>query len=102
MAKIKKGDQVKMLAGKDSGKDGKVGSVFPVEGRVVVDGLNLIKKHMKPRREGEKGQRVEIPRKVDISNVALICPKCGKTTRVGFKKTEKEKVRFCKKCNSEI
>lgn len=91
-----------MLSGKDNGKDGKIVAVFPSEERILVEGLNLIKKHVRPRREGEKGQRVEIPRKVDISNVALICPKCGKPTRIGFKETDKQKVRFCKKCKSEI
>lgn len=100
--KIKKNDQVKMLAGKDSGKTGKVGSVFPNENKIIVEGLNLVKKHMRPRREGEKGQRVEVPRKIQISNVALICPKCGKTTRVGFKIAGENKARICKKCNSEI
>lgn len=102
MAKIKKGDQVKMLTGKDNGKSGKIVGVFSEEGKVVVDGLNLMKKHLRPKKEGEKGQRVEIPRKIDVSNVALICPKCGKETRVGFRVTEKGKFRICKKCNAEI
>jgi large subunit ribosomal protein L24 len=100
--KIKKADMVKMLAGKDSGKTGKVSSVFPAEKKVIVEGLNLVKKHMRPRREGEKGQRVEVPRKIQISNVALICPKCGKATRVGLKIEGENKMRICKKCNSEI
>lgn len=100
--KIKKNDQVKMLTGKDSGKTGKVSSVIPGENKVIVEGLNLVKKHMRPRREGEKGQRVEVPRKIQVSNVALVCPKCGKTTRIGFKIAGENKVRVCKKCNSEI
>ena len=100
--KIRKNDQVKMLAGKDSGKTGKVSSVILGENKIIVEGLNLVKKHMRPRREGEKGQRVEMPRKIQISNVALICPKCGKATRVGFKIAGKNKARICKKCNSEI
>lgn len=100
--KIKKNDLVKMLAGKDKGKNGKVLSVFPSEGKVMVEGLNLVKKHKRPRREGEKGQRVEIARKIDISNVILMCPKCAKSTRVGFKKDNNSKTRICKKCNSEI
>ena len=82
--KIKKNDVVKMLAGKDRDKTGKVLRVYPEERKVVVENLNTVKKHNRPRREGEKGQRVEIPRKVDSSIVALVCPKCGKATRVGY------------------
>ncbi|MFZ5982201.1 MAG: 50S ribosomal protein L24 [Patescibacteria group bacterium] len=100
--KIKKGDQVKMLSGKDKGKTGKIQGVFLTEGKVAVENLNLMKKHNRPKREGEKGQRVEIPRKVDISSVMLICPKCAKPTRVGSKAIKEGKARVCKKCNSEI
>lgn len=100
--KIRKNDQAKILIGKDRGKTGKVLNVFPEVNKVTVENLNLIKKHVRPRKEGEKGQRVEVPRKIDISNVMLICPRCGKTTKVGFKKTAEKKVRFCKKCQSEI
>jgi large subunit ribosomal protein L24 len=100
--RIKKNDTVKMLAGKDSGKTGKITRAFPAEKKVIVDGLNVVKKHVRPRKEGEKGQRVELPRKITVSNVMLICPKCGKGTRVGFKIVEENKVRTCKKCNAEI
>ena len=100
--KIKKGDLVKMLAGKDGGKTGKVLNVLPENGKVVVEGLNLIKKHKRPRREGEKGQRVETPRAVSISNAMLICPKCGKVTRVGYEIKNDIKSRVCKKCKQII
>jgi large subunit ribosomal protein L24 len=100
--KIKKNDQVKIIAGKDRNKTGKVLRIFPAEKKVIVEGLNLIKKHTKPRREGEKGQRVEVPRKADVSNVMLICPKCGKETRVSYKIVENNKFRTCKKCQAEI
>lgn len=100
--KIKKNDLVKMTAGKDSGKTGKVLSVSLEKGKVTVEGLNLVKKHVKARREGQKGQRVEIARGVDVSNVSLICPKCGKATRVGYNMEGKKKIRVCKKCQSEI
>ena len=100
--KIKKNDIVKMLAGKDSGKTAKVVRVFPAEAKVVMEGLNLVKKHLRPRREGEQGQRVELPRKVTVSNVMLICPKCSKPTRVGYDITKEKKVRVCKKCKGEI
>lgn len=91
-----------MLAGKDAGKTGKVLRVFPEEKKVIVDGLNLLKKHNKPKREGEKGQRVEIPRKVDVSNAMIVCPKCAKSSRVGYKTEGEKKIRVCKKCQAEI
>jgi large subunit ribosomal protein L24 len=100
--KIKKNDNVKMLAGKDTGKTGKVLKIFPEEGKLTVEGLNLMKKHTRPRKEGEKGQRVEIPRKIDSSNVKLICPKCGQPSRVGYEIKGEEKFRKCKKCQAEI
>lgn len=102
MAKIKKNDQIKISAGKNKGKSGKVLRVFPAENKIIVEGLNLIKKHVRPRREGEKGQRIEIPGKMNVSNAMLVCPKCGKTTRIGHKSIGEKKVRVCKKCNAEI
>ena len=99
--KIRKGDQVNMRLGKDRGKAGKVLKAFPSENKVIVEGLALVQKHRKPKREGEKGQRVAIPMKVDVSRVMLICPKCGKPTRVGNKPGEK-KMRICKKCKAEF
>jgi large subunit ribosomal protein L24 len=100
--KIKKGDQVKILSGKDRGKQGKVLRVMPKEDKVVVENINIRKKHVRPRREGEKGQIVEIPAPLHISNVALICTKCGKPTRTGFRFEENKKVRYCKKCQKVI
>lgn len=99
---IKKGDQVKAIAGRDRGKTGKVLSVFASDERVIVEGLHIVKKHVRPRREGEKGQRVEIAGKANVSNVMLVCPKCGKATRVSFIKTGKQKMRVCKKCKHEF
>jgi len=101
MSKIKKGDKVKILSGKDRGKSGKILKVFPADQKALVEGVNLVKKHVRPRREGEKGQRVEVPVKLNLSNMMLICLKCGKATRVGFK-TGENKTRICKKCQSEI
>lgn len=100
--KIKKNDTVKMLIGKDRGKTGKVLSAHPTEEKVTVEGLNLMKKHARPRREGEQGQRVELPRKVPVSDVILVCPKCSKPSRIGYKNVGGKKVRVCKKCDSEI
>ncbi len=100
--KIKKGDQVVVISGKDRGKQGKVLDVFPKENKVVVEGVNIRKKHVRPKRSGEKGQIVEMPVPFDISNIKLICPKCGKATRVGRKIIEKKKYRICKKCKQEL
>ena len=100
--RIKKGDQIQIIAGKDKGKTGKVLRVVPEKLRVVVEGLNLAKKHMKPKKGGEKGQRIEVPMSLSISNVMLVCPKCGKISRIGFKVSKDEKTRVCKKCNGEL
>lgn len=100
--KIKKDDQVLIIFGKDRGKKGKVLDIFSKEGRVVVEGANIRKKHVRPKKSGEKGQVVEVPASIDVSNVKLICPKCGKLTKVGHKMTENKKYRICKKCGVEI
>lgn len=97
--KIKKGDTVLMIKGKDRGRKGKVIKAIPKENKVIVEGLNLVKKHIKPRREGEKGKVVQLPRPVFVSNTKLICPKCKKATRIGYKILKEKKYRFCKKCN---
>jgi large subunit ribosomal protein L24 len=101
--KIKKGDKVKMLIGKDVKKTGKVLKIFPKKQKVVIEGLNLRIKHMRPKKEREKGQKIQFPASVNISNVMLICSKCSKSTRVGYKILEnKKKVRICKKCGETI
>lgn len=100
--KIRKNDQVLIISGKDKGKKGKVIKVLPKESRIIVEGVNLRKKHVRPKRAGEKGQIVLIPGKIDVSNVKLICPKCAKATRVGYKIKDKRKFRICKKCKQEI
>ena len=99
--KIKKADNVIMLTGKDKGKKGKVLSVYTESDRITVEGLNLLVKNVRPKRQGEKGERVQYARPVNISNVALVCPKCSKPTRVAFKKLEDgKKMRLCKKCKN--
>ncbi len=100
--RIRKGDQIQIIAGKDRGKSGKVLRVISENSKIVVEGLNLMKKHMKPKKSGEKGQRLEIPSPISISNVMLVCPKCGKLTRVGFEISKESKLRICKKCKSEV
>lgn len=105
--KIKKNDKVKIIAGKDKGKTGKVLQVFSSTNRASVEGLNLLVKHLRPNRRGEKGQRVEFPAPLDISNLLLVCPKCNKPAKVGYKLVEGEgklrkKYRVCKKCEQTI
>lgn len=100
--KIKKGDKVKILKGKDAGKIGKVVEARPKENKVLVEGLNLVWKHLRPRRAGEKGQKIQVPKPIDVSNVMLVCPKCSEPTRVGFFQDQGKKVRQCKKCKAII
>jgi large subunit ribosomal protein L24 len=100
--KIKKNDATLIISGKDRGKKGKVLEAFPVERKVVVEGINIVRKHQRPKKEGEKGQIVELPKPISVSNVKLICPKCGQATRVGYRLTQEGKERICKKCGQEI
>jgi len=100
--KIKKGDTVSVISGKDRGRKGKVLEVFPKESHLLVGGINLRKKHQKPKKQGEKGQIIQLPGAISVSNVKLVCPKCGKATRVSYKISGKNKVRICKKCKQEI
>lgn len=100
--KIKKGDTILVTTGKDKGKRGKVLRVFSGADKVVVENINLAKKHHKARRQGEKGRVIEMPRPLHISNVKLICVKCGVAAKVGYKLTEGGKFRICKKCGQEI
>lgn len=106
--KIKKDDMVLITAGKDKGRKGKVLKVFLQDKKIIVEGLNIVKKHIRPKKQGEKGQIVKTPRAVDVSNIKLICTKCKKPTRVGYKiveskdKKKNKKYRICKKCKGEI
>lgn len=99
--KIKKGDKVKVLLGKDRNKEGTVEFVLAKEKRVFVAGVNLYKRHVR-KMQGVEGGIINIPKSLDISNVGLICPNCKKITRVGYKITGREKIRICKKCKKEI
>ena len=100
--KIRKGDQVLIISGKDRGKKGGVLQVFPKERRIVVEGVNIRKKHVKPKKSGEKGQIAQVLAPIDISNAKIVCPKCGKPARIGYKIIEKKKYRICKKCGQEF
>lgn len=101
--KIKTGDTVKVLQGKDKGKKGKVIQAMPKDGKIVIEAVNLFVKHVRPKREKEKGQRVQFPAALNVSRVMLICPRCGKATRVGHKMLESGKnVRICVKCKDVV
>ena len=100
---VKTNDTVVVLSGKDKGKQGKVLQVSPKEGKVIVEGLNVVTKHVKPRRQGEQGGIVEAEAAMYASKVQLICPKCGKATRIAHKILDDgSKVRVCKSCEEEI
>lgn len=100
--KLKRNDNVIMLSGKDRGKTGKISIVLSESGKVVVEGLNMIKKHVKARKQGQKGQIVNKERAVSVSSVALVCKSCGKPTRIGYRNKGKDKTRICKKCEKEV
>ena len=103
--KIKNGDTVLIISGKDKNKSGKVVEVFPKDNKLMVENINIVKKHIRPKKSGEKGQRVEVSRPMSASSVKLICPKCKKPTRVGYRLIShgrEKKVRACKKCGQEI
>lgn len=100
--KIKQGDTILVIKGKDKGKKAKVLRGFPRESRLLVEGVNIKKVHRRGRREGEKGQVVELPSPLPVSSVKLVCPKCRQPVRVGYKLAEGKKARVCKKCQAEI
>ncbi len=104
--KIHKGDTVIILHGKDRGKTGKVLRVSPRDRKVAVEGLNMVKRHVRPRQQGQKGQIIARERLVSASGVAFMCKSCGKQTRVGYSLIvvgeKKQKVRICRKCKAEL
>lgn len=100
--KLKKNDNVMMIAGKDKGKTGLIERVFPADGRIVVKGMAIAKKHIKPSKKNPQGGIIEINQKVNASNVMILCPACGKPTKISFKVSEKAKSRICKKCGTSL
>lgn len=99
---IKTNDHVKIISGKDKGKTGKVVQVFPVEEKVVVEGANKIKKHLRAKKSNEKGQVLELFAPLAVSKVLLICNKCQQPIRVGYKLEGGKKLRWCRKCKQPI
>ncbi|MDP3934875.1 MAG: 50S ribosomal protein L24 [Candidatus Giovannonibacteria bacterium] len=100
--KIKKGDNIIIISGKDRGKQGKVLKVFPKSEKILVEGVSLRKKHQRPRKQGQKGEVVTLPTLFHASNAMLFCKNCGKGSRVGYKFSGDIKTRICKKCKNEI
>ncbi|MBI3631078.1 MAG: 50S ribosomal protein L24 [Candidatus Sungbacteria bacterium] len=99
---IRKGDRVKIISGNDKGKQGKVLGVFPRPEKIVVEGVNVKKKHVRPRRQGERGELVRIPAPFAVSRAMIVCPSCGRAVRVGRRQDGGEKIRICKKCGETI
>lgn len=100
--KFKKGDTIVVTIGKDKGKKGKIEKVSVGTSAVVVPGINVFKRHMKRRDEKNPGGIIHIVKPISVAKVALVCPSCGKQTRVGYLVAKNEKVRVCKKCNKKI
>ena len=98
--KIHKGDNVQIMAGKDKGKRGKVLKVNLKSGKILVQGLNMFKKHQRPKKQGDKGEIISISRFLNVSNAMLVCSSCDKPTRVGYKIEVDSKSRYCKKCKA--
>ena len=100
--KLKRGDEIKVVKGKDRGKTGKVEQVLPKVNKVLVNGVNEFKRHLKKRSEDQASQIVTLTKPMPVGNVSLVCPKCHLTTRVSYKKEKNKKVRICSKCKAEI
>lgn len=100
--KFKKSDEVIITGGKDKGKKGKIEKLLHKKNAVVLPGLNIYKRHLKKKDEKNPGGIIEFSRPVPVGNIALLCPKCGKPTRLGFKIQTDKKVRICRKCEAVI
>ncbi len=100
--KLHKNDIVIIVTGKDQGKTGKIEKIFTKEKKVVVEGINQYKRHVKAKTQGQKSEIITITKPLAVANVALICPKCKKQTRIGYVVNKETKQRICKKCSAEI
>jgi large subunit ribosomal protein L24 len=100
--RIKKGDTVKILSGNDKGKQGEVLEVIPKSEKILVKGINIRKKHVKPRKQGEEGGIISAECAIHSSKANVVCPKCNKATKIGYTVEKDEKVRVCKKCGAKI
>ena len=100
--RIKKGDTVQVLSGNDKGKTGEVLEVIPKTEKIIVKGVNIRKKHIKPRKQGEEGGIIPSECAIHSSKVNVVCPKCGRPAKIGYKIEKDEKVRVCKKCGANL
>ncbi|MEK7552532.1 MAG: 50S ribosomal protein L24 [Patescibacteria group bacterium] len=100
--KLKKGENVVVIAGKDRGQTGKIAQVFPQRSQVVVEGINLRKRRERPKKAGEKGQIVSVAFPLDSSKVMIKCDRCGRGVRVGYRVTEAKKIKICRRCQQPI
>lgn len=100
--KLKKGDTVKVLSGNDKGKTGEIMEVIPKTNKIIVKGVNVRKKHIKPRKQGEEGGIVSVECAIHSAKVNVVCPKCGKASKIGYVIEKGEKVRVCKKCGAKL
>ncbi len=100
--KIKKGDKVKVIAGKDEGREGIVERVYKKQNKILILGINVYKRHLKKQDQKQQGGIVDVPRPLDAAKVMLICPKCKKLARVGYSLEKGKRFRICKKCKSKI
>ncbi len=100
--KLQKGDKVRVLSGKDKGKEGTIEKVFATSMKAIVPGVNVYKRHTKARGEGMPGGIKDFTRALPLATLMLVCKHCGKPTRVGFEVSNKEKVRICKKCGKKL
>ena len=100
--RIKKGDNVKVLSGNDKGTTGEVLEVNPKADKIIVKGVNVRKKHVKARKQGEESGIISVECAIPAAKVNVVCPKCGKATKVGYSVEKDEKVRICKKCGAKL
>ena len=100
--RIKKGDTVQVLSGNDKGKTGEVLKIIPSDNKVIVKGVNVRKKHVKARKQGEESGIIPVECAIDSSKINVVCPKCGKVTKVGYSTEKDKKIRVCKKCGAKL
>jgi large subunit ribosomal protein L24 len=102
-AKIRRNDTVRVMAGKDRGRQGEVRQVFPVRGRAIVTGVNMSRRHQRARSASEPGGIVDVEAPIHVSNLRVVCPSCGQPVRVGFRLLDDgRKVRYCKRCDEAV
>ncbi len=100
--KLKKNDKVIVTTGRDKGREGSVERLYVKQGKVVVEGVNMYKRHIRKNEQLPDGGIIDLPRAIDVSKIAIVCPKCKKPTRIGYKLEGTKKTRICRKCNAAL